>query len=76
MASCRSCGAYIEWLVMAGTGAKMPADGKPEKRLVVVPDGTAKMVDAYMPHWATCPGANRHRVPRARIGDDQDNDAA
>jgi hypothetical protein len=75
MAVCKSCGAHIEWLVMAGTGAKMPVDGKPEKRIVVLEDGTGKMVDAYLAHWATCPTAARHRrqVPRGEQ-DAQSND--
>lgn len=69
MASCKSCGAYIQWFKTAATGASIPADGKPEKRLVIQSDGTAKVVDTYMPHWATCPTARQHR----RVADGPEN---
>jgi len=40
------------------TGKKMPLDVKPCK-MVIVKEGIGEIVDAYMPHWATCPGKGR-----------------
>lgn len=42
------------------TGKKMPLDAKPFK-MVIVKQGIGEIVDAYIPHWATCPGAEKFR---------------
>lgn len=58
---CKSCGASIIWLETF-QGKKMPVDAKPEKRVVInARTGLAHVLDAYMPHWATCPKADHHR---------------
>lgn len=38
----------------------MPLDAKPFK-MVIVKQGIGEIVDAYIPHWATCPGAEKFR---------------
>lgn len=60
---CSSCGAPIRF-VGTETGNQVPVDAKPEKRIVVGPDGVGRSVDAYVSHFATCPNANQHRSPR------------
>ena len=55
MPSCKACGADILWFKTLN-GKNMPVDVKPEKRFVIVKmDNPGKIVDTYMPHWATCP---------------------
>ena len=63
MSTCRLCGADIEWLEMHPSGKRMPANSPGEKRLVRLPDGDGRavLVDAYLPHWATCPKAAEAR---------------
>ena len=59
--TCKSCGASIIWLETP-QGKKMPVDTKPEKRVIMgTHTGLAHVLDAYMPHWATCPKADLHR---------------
>ena len=58
-ATCRSCGAPVVWAKTANDRA-MPLDARPEKR-VVVEDGVARVVDAFVAHWASCPNADEHR---------------
>lgn len=67
MAHCRSCKAPIVW-VLTASGARMPVDAKPEKRIVLTPDGRrpdaaprAEVVDTYVSHFATCAHAAEHR---------------
>lgn len=68
VATCRSCGAQIRW-VMTESGKRMPVDAKPEKRIVIDPLGerlgsdapTARVVDTYVSHFATCAFAAQHR---------------
>lgn len=61
---CSSCDAEIRW-ISTPTGAAMPIDAKPEKRIVLRP-GTdiGDTVDAFTSHFATCPNAGQHRSPR------------
>jgi len=60
MTTCKGCGAKIKFIKMV-SGKSMPVDLEPEKRIVkanTAPDGYRfKMVDAFTPHWATCPKA-------------------
>jgi hypothetical protein len=63
-ATCRSCHAPILWVVTHPGGKRMPLDAKPEKRFVVVNDGAAEVVDAYVSHFATCVHADLHRKAR------------
>lgn len=63
---CKSCGAEITWATTA-TGARMPLDARPQKRVVLEPGHRgplARVVDTYAPHHATCPHAAKHRRPR------------
>jgi len=58
---CSSCGALIIW-AMTPKGKRMPLDARPEKRVVLgAKTGLAHVLDAYTPHWATCPSAAKHR---------------
>jgi hypothetical protein len=59
MTKCKACKADILWVDMP-TGKKMPLDAQPCK-MVIVKDGIGEIVDAYTPHWATCPGADQFR---------------
>jgi len=59
MAKCKSCGQEIKWVEMA-TGKKMPLDIKP-KQMIQVKDGIGQAIPVYMPHWATCPAADKFR---------------
>lgn len=66
--TCRSCGAPILW-VKTEAGKRMPIDAKPERRVVLDPlavrlgadELTARVVDTYVSHFATCPNAAQHR---------------
>ncbi len=70
MGICRGCGAEIRWVTTA-LGKRIPLDPEPAKRVVLrdrssgypeqVADGSALVVDTYMPHHATCPEAHRFR---------------
>jgi len=59
VSTCKSCGAQIVWAKTA-SGRAMPLDARPERR-VVLDGGVARVVDAYVAHWATCPHAGEHR---------------
>lgn len=60
-ASCRSCGAPIDWITMQDTQKKMPIDRKLQVIVVRNPDGTGRCVSGYFSHFATCPRAAEHR---------------
>ena len=71
MSSCKSCHRQILWVVMAGTGKKMPLDPEVSAagNIVVDDDGTARVDTGpgrakHLSHFATCPNAARHRVRR------------
>lgn len=59
MPTCKSCKAEIKWVEMA-TGKKMPLDAKPIKA-IQVKEGIGQVIDVYIPHWSTCPGADQFR---------------
>lgn len=70
-ATCRSCGAPIEWALTA-KGRRMPVDLEPAAAgLLLVHDGRVEHADrapADWPrsprrtsHFATCPNARKHR---------------
>ena len=61
MPECKSCKATIVWVEMA-SGKKMPLDATPISA-VQVKDGIGGVVQVYIPHWATCPSAEKHRRP-------------
>ena len=61
MAECQSCGAEIVWF-KTRAGKWMPADPRPEKRLVVRASELVEVKDTYVPHWATCPDAEDFRA--------------
>ena len=56
---CKSCGAPLKWCEMA-SGVKMPLDATPSKA-VQIKEGIGEIVDVYQAHWASCPGADKHR---------------
>lgn len=64
--ACSSCGAPMIWTDTEG-GRRMPVDAKPTKGIVLGFGGratpSAKVVDVYTSHFATCPNANAHRKP-------------
>jgi hypothetical protein len=53
---CRGCGVYIEW-VKTKSGKNMPVD--PELVTIITKEG--EVVRGYIPHWSTCPEANKFR---------------
>lgn len=61
--TCKGCGRVILW-VLTDKGKMMPLDPDPEKRFVLdhnAPDRVGGIYDTYMPHWATCPQAERFK---------------
>ena len=57
---CKGCGQVILW-VKTEKGKNMPLDPEP-KKMIMVCTGIkqaefARTIDAYTPHWATCPKA-------------------
>ena len=66
---CRGCGAEIDFLRMK-TGGKMPVERKPVKGVVAVWDNDKvrfrnEMLEVYLPHWASCPKADKFRKKEA-----------
>ncbi len=77
MATCRSCGATIQW-VETVTGKKMPLDAEPHEdgNIALLPAGAMVLTKdlaeqgkkigskRYRSHFATCPSADQHRKPK------------
>ena len=63
MATCKLCGAEIHW-VKTSKGKNMPLDDKPFKAFTMNEDRTVNFVNAFMPHWSTCPNAGEFRKSR------------
>jgi hypothetical protein len=72
MAACKSCGAPIRWVKMAGSGKSMPLDDVPSAEgTVSVERGVGHVLSGlaivaydgplFVSHFATCPQANEHR---------------
>lgn len=75
MAECRSCGAKVLWVTMAGTGKANPLDAEPSDKgnvevtydtgqpvgTVVTNEDRLFPVPLYLSHFATCPDAESHR---------------
>ncbi len=64
--ACRSCGAPIKWIRTQDKDKPAPVDAKPIRlyqTTSVRSQGTpvAKIVRAWMPHFATCPDAAEFR---------------
>lgn len=57
---CSGCRAPIYWF-RTPRGKNMPGDAPGETRIMVNDDGEAVMVKTYMPHWATCPEADKFK---------------
>ena len=58
-AKCKGCGANIHWVKME-SGAAMPVDPLPLKMVILEAQAEGKsprgkLVEARVPHWATCP---------------------
>ncbi|MGH9001955.1 MAG: hypothetical protein ACRDYV_02390 [Acidimicrobiia bacterium] len=69
---CRSCGAPVLWVRMAGTGRWMPLDQDPDPRgTVYLAGGKGRTLapgatpatggPTYRSHFASCPDADHHR---------------
>jgi hypothetical protein len=61
---CRTCGAAIRW-ASTPSGGRMPLDLPSVKRVVIGPDGLARVLDTFTSHFQTCPNADHHRKPRS-----------
>jgi hypothetical protein len=66
---CKTCGAEIIW-AETERGRPMPVDAKPLKVILLEDLGElfapkAKVVNAFVSHFATCPDAAEHRRPAA-----------
>lgn len=59
LSKCRGCGANIVWFT-TNTGKAAPLDA--EKTGVMTPEG--KMVYGRIPHFSTCPEAEKFRQSR------------
>lgn len=59
MPKCKTCRADILWSTTEA-GRRVPLDTKPQ-RLFVIDGDKARLVDAYVSHFATCPQAEQHR---------------
>lgn len=60
MPKCKSCGATINF-VMTNNGKHMPVEMGIKKLLV-----NGEIVEGQEPHWANCPGADKHRKPKPK----------
>lgn len=56
MATCKSCGASIEWIKTTG-GKPMPVDAK----VITIVTDAGNVVRGRESHFATCPDAAAHR---------------
>ena len=56
MNRCKACGAELKW-IKTKTSKAMPCD--PKRVTVVTEQG--EVLNGYVPHWATCPEADRFR---------------
>lgn len=54
--TCRGCGVYIEF-IKTKAGKDMPVDPLPVR--VITEKGI--IVEGFIPHWATCPQADKFR---------------
>jgi len=76
MSQCRGCGAQIIWAITEKNGKKVPLDAKPERRYIVQSRLSStdsreqtplvRILETYMPHFATCPKAGNFRKERKR----------
>lgn len=63
MDKCKACGADIMW-VKTQTGSSTPVDSaSAQKRYVKHQDGTWRLSDTFVSHFATCPKADQFRKP-------------
>lgn len=69
MSECKGCGAELKWIT-SPAGAKTPLDAKPKKMWVEFHSDGWRLLDCYMPHFATCPKADQFRKER-RDGKDE-----
>lgn len=56
MATCKACGKVIKF-IKTENGKAMPVD----ETLITIVTDEGKVVRGRIPHWATCPQANRFR---------------
>lgn len=63
MATCKSCGATIEFQ-STETGKMMPVETGIAQ--ILTKDG--QIVRGKTPHWDKCPGADKHRKPKNTRG--------
>lgn len=79
--TCQSCGQEITWRITTD-GRRIPLDplAHPEGIVRMLDGGTCRILSKvnaaearangaqlWMPHHATCPTVERHRVPRAQM---------
>jgi len=64
MATCKSCGAPIRFVLTSDRGVNIPLDIKPRKFVVLNGDGMATFVDGHTTHFETCPDADKFRKRR------------
>lgn len=65
---CSSCSAPIIWVTM-DSGKSMPVN--PERVRVVLANRDftgGHVITGYLPHWGTCPNADKHRHVKFRRG--------
>lgn len=65
MATCKSCGALIMWIIMAESGKNMPVDN--DKKIFITKDG--KTLSGYIPHWITCKDSKLFKGEKPRVDD-------
>lgn len=64
---CKSCQADVIW-AETEFGRRMPLDAKPERRFVLSDGESARFVDTYQSHFATCPQADSWRGKKPSPG--------
>jgi hypothetical protein len=67
MARCNACGAEIRF-IRTEKGRQMPVEPKP----ITVITSLGKTIQAFVPHWTTCPGASQHRQKSSPFGEIED----
>ena len=57
LVQCKSCGEMISFITTA-KGAQMPIN--PDKKVTVI-TLFGEIITGFIPHWSTCPGADKFR---------------
>lgn len=59
---CKTCEAWIRWVRSAKSGKPIPLNAP---RVPFITE-RGLVIYGYVPHWATCPDADKHRRDAAR----------